>query len=270
MPDELHVLTGSYALDALTAQEREDFERHLHRCPSCDAEVRGLRETAARLAMAKTVRPPARMQERVLAATYRTRQLAPPAADRVARAHRRARVSRLFARTPSAVRPRADHRRPQLSWLPQLSRMPRLVGAVAAASLVVAAGLGITQIATQHQLDSARTHDAAITKVVEAPDARLETMRTSAGGTATVVFSDQQRAAVITTKGMASLPPGRVYQTWVLSSAGARSAGLLSQTSQTNQVLASGVQPGDRIGITVEPSGGTSTPTTTPVVIMPA
>jgi anti-sigma-K factor RskA len=282
MPDELHVLTGSYALDALTAQEREDFERHLHRCPSCDAEVRGLRETAARLAMAKTVRPPDRMQERVLAATYRTRQLPPPAADRVARAHRRARVSRLFARTPSAVRPSgdprpsgdhrpsADHRRPQLSRLPQLLRMPRLVGAVAAASLVVAVGLGITQIATQHQLDSVQARNAAITKVVEAPDAQLETMRTSAGGTATVVFSDQQRAAVITTKGMASLPSGRVYQTWVLSSAGARSAGLLSQLNQANQVLASGVQPGDRIGITVEPSGGTSTPTTTPVVIMPA
>jgi anti-sigma-K factor RskA len=288
MPDELHVLTGSYALDALTAQEREDFERHLHRCPSCDAEVRGLRETAARLAMAKTVRPPARMQERVLAATYRTRQLPPPAVERVGRAHGRARVSRLFARPSSAVsssldhrasrdhrprsdqRPDRDHRRPQLSRLPRLLRLPRLVGAVAAASLVVAVGLGITQIATQHQLDSAQARNAAITKVVEAPDAHLETMQTSVGGTATVVFSDQQRAAVITTKGMASLPPGRVYQTWVLSSAGARSAGLLSQTDQTNQVLASGVQPGDRIGITVEPSGGTSTPTTTPVVVMPA
>jgi hypothetical protein len=203
--------------------------------------------------MAKTIQPPARMQERVLAATYQTRQLPPPAADRAAR----------VARAHSPRR----HRRPQLL------RMPRLVGAVAAASLVVAVGLGITQVVTQHQLDSVRESNAAITRVVEAPDAHLETMRTSAGGTATVVFSDQQRAAVITTKGLASLPAGRVYQTWVMSSAGARSAGLLAQTNQAdqaNQVLASGVQPGDRIGITVEPSGGTSTPTTTPVVVMPA
>jgi hypothetical protein len=246
MPDDLHVLTGSYALDALAPLEREEFERHLHWCPSCAAEVRGLRETAARLAMAKTIQPPARMQERVLAATYRTRQLPPPAAERVARAHS----------------PRR-HRRPQLL------RMPRLVGAVAAASLAAAVGLGITQIATQHQLDSVRESSAAIAKVVDAPDARLETMRTSVGGTATVVFSDQQRAAVITTKGLASLPAGRVYQTWVMSSAGARSAGLLAQTDQANQVLAAGVQSGDRIGITVEPSGGTSIPTTTPVVLMP-
>ncbi len=67
--DDMHVLTGSYVLDALSDAEREDFERHLHHCPSCQAEVRGLRETAARLAMAKAARPPAQMAERVLAAT---------------------------------------------------------------------------------------------------------------------------------------------------------------------------------------------------------
>ena len=52
----------------------------------------------------------------------------------------------------------------------------------------------------------------------------------------------------------------------VMSPAGARSEGLLTQPGHTNQVLASGVWPGDRIGITVEPAGGTSQPTTTPVV----
>ena len=47
---ELHLLTGSYALDALTGDEQADFEEHLDRCPACAEEVRGLRETAARLA----------------------------------------------------------------------------------------------------------------------------------------------------------------------------------------------------------------------------
>ena len=49
LADDLHVLTGSYALDALPDPERAEFERHLQHCPSCDAEVRGLRETAARM-----------------------------------------------------------------------------------------------------------------------------------------------------------------------------------------------------------------------------
>ncbi len=248
MRDDLHVLTGSYALDALVGSERDEFERHMHRCPSCEAEVRGLRETAARMAMAKAARPPAGMQARVLAATYRTRQLPPVPGARGRRDHRRLRMPRLRTlRLPS----------------------PRLAVAVAAASVAVAVGLGITQVDTQHQLQSAQASNAAITRVVQAPDARLETMRTSAGGTVTVVFSGQQRAAVVTTTGMTSLPAGRVYQLWVMSPAGARSAGLLTQPGRANQVLASGVRPGDRIGITVEPAGGTSRPTTTPVVAVP-
>jgi hypothetical protein len=80
--DDWHLLTGSYAVDALTDQEREGFERHLHHCGSCDAEVRGLRETAARLAMARSLRPPPGLQDRVLAATYGTRQLPPAPGDR--------------------------------------------------------------------------------------------------------------------------------------------------------------------------------------------
>jgi hypothetical protein len=46
-------------------------------------------------------------------------------------------------------------------------------------------------------------------------------------------------------------------------------AGLLSGSGRAGPVLASGVEPGDRIGITVEPAGGTSSPTTTPVIAVP-
>jgi anti-sigma-K factor RskA len=256
--EDLHVLTGSYALDALSESERADFERHLEHCSSCEAEVRGLRETAARLAMAKTVRPPAAMEPRVLAAAYQVRQLPPQGAARARGEHRGARVSRLFASRPASRRP---GREPAMRL-----RMPRLVAAAAAASVAVAVGLGITQIDTQHQLDSARASNVAITKVVQAPDARLESRQTAAGGTVSVVFSGQQRAAVITTSKMEALPPGRVYQLWVMDPVGARSVGLLAKPGQTNQVLAAGVLAGDRIGITVEPAGGTSSPTTTPVL----
>jgi anti-sigma-K factor RskA len=275
LPEDTHVLTGSYVLDALSETEREDFERHLERCPSCAAEVRGLRETAARLAMAKAVRPPAQLEQRVLAATYRTRQLPPLDTERFRLARRRTAVKallpvRLFPgqRTDGRGRPRAhppnprDHPRNH-----RRLRSPRLIGAFAAASVAVAVGLGITQLSTQHQLDSAQASAAAITKVVQAPDARLETMRTSAGGILTVVYSGDRGAAVITTTGMPALPSGRVYQAWVMSPSGARSAGLI--TGLTSQLLASGARSGDKIGITVEPAGGTSRPTTKPLVTMP-
>lgn len=242
LADDLHVLTGSYALDALPDPERAEFERHLQHCPSCDAEVRGLRETAARLAMAQALPPPPGMEQRVLAATYRTRQLPPLPAD-----HRhRARVSRLF-----------DRRRAPVAR--------RMAAFAAAASVAAAVALGITQLATQHQLQTTRASDAAVSRVVTAPDARIETTRTASGGSVTVVASAALREAVVTATG--TPPSGRVYQVWVMNASGARSAGLMAGPST---VLASAVVPGDRIGITVEPAGGTSKPTTTPVAVLPA
>jgi hypothetical protein len=129
--------------------------------------------------------------------------------------------------------------------------------------VAAAVALGITQLSAQHQLDHAR--DTAIARVVTAPDARVEAARTSAGGNVTVVTSAALREAVVSTSGMASLPSSRVYQVWVMSPSGARSAGLMHGSS----LLASSVRPGDRIGITVEPAGGTTQPTTTPVAVLP-
>jgi anti-sigma factor RsiW len=226
--DDLHVLTGSYVLDATSETEREDFEHHLQFCPTCDAEVRGLRETAARLALACAVNPPARMEQQVLAATYQTRQLPPLPADR-----------------PGRV----------------LHFPRRLALLAAAASVAAAAALGITQLSAQHQLDHARA--TAIARVVTAPDAHVDTAR-AAGGSVTVVTSTRLREAVVSSSGMASLPSSRVYQVWVMSPSGARSAGLMHGGS----LLASAVRPGDQIGITVEPAGGTARPTT-PVAVVP-
>jgi hypothetical protein len=132
----------------------------------------------------------------------------------------------------------------------------------AAASVVAAVALGITQLSAQHQLDQARA--TSIARVVTAPDAHVETARTSAGGSVTVVTSAALREAVVSASGMASLPSSRVYQAWVLNSSGAHSAGLMHGSS-----LLAAIRPGDRIGITVEPAGGATRPTTTPVAVLP-
>jgi hypothetical protein len=138
--------------------------------------------------------------------------------------------------------------------------------AAAAASVAAAVSLGVAQLSTQHQLDTARASGAEIARVVTAPDAHVASARTSAGGSITVITSAALRESVVSATGLATLPSGRVYQVWVMNPSGARSAGLLQDT----QLLASAVTPGDRIGITVEPSGGTTRPTTTPVAVLPA
>ncbi|MGH3208526.1 MAG: anti-sigma factor [Trebonia sp.] len=240
---ELHLLTGSYALDALTGAELAEFEKHLDECPSCAEEVRGLRETASRLAMATAVTPPPGMRQQVLAAASVTRQLPP-------------------AGRGSLPRPGG--------WRRPLSRAGLTAGILALAAAVVF--LLVTQLSTNRQLQQARQDNSAIAAVLSAPDARIESMPATAGGTVTAVMSLRQAEAVVTTSALPALPGTRVYQLWVMTSSGAaKSAGLLTVTGagSTTPVLADGVLPGDRLGITIEPAGGTAQPTTTPVVVMP-
>ena len=131
-------------------------------------------------------------------------------------------------------------------------------------------------------LGSARSDDAAIAAVLSAPDARIASAATSAGGTATVVASRHGGTMVFTSSGLPALPPTHVYELWFIGSAGVRPAGLVPPVRSapggppgrapgggaTAPVLASGLSADDSVGVTVEPSGGTSAPTTTPIVVL--
>ena len=231
---EPHPLTGVYALDALTGPELDRFERHLPRCPACDHEVRDFHETAARLAVAVAATPPAPFRPRVLQAVSATRQ-DPPLTGR------------------RAGRP------PVARWL---------AVAAAAAAVVAAVALGIAASATQHQLNQAQAQIHSAAAVLTAPDARLTVRATTAGGTATVVSSRSRHAMIITTAGLPALGGGRVYEVWFMAPGRIREAGLLPQPAagRTSPLLATGLAAGDRIGLSVEPAGGTRQPTTAPIL----
>ena len=237
---EPHPLTGAYALDSLTGPELDRFERHLPRCPACDHEVRDFRETAARLAVAVAATPPAPFRPRVLRAVSASRQ-EPPLTPGVAR-----------------------------RWRPAVPAARWLAAAVAAVAIVAAVALGIVQSVTQHQLNRAQAQIHSAAAVLAAPDARLTVRATTAGGTATVVSSQSRHAMVITTAGLPALGGGRVYEVWFMAPGRIQRAGLLPQPAagRTSPVLATGLAAGDRIGLTVEPSGGTRQPTTTPILVM--
>lgn len=242
---DLHPLTGAYALDAVDGPEREAFEDHLRRCQPCDNEVRGLAETATSLALAVAEPPPASLRTRVMAATAVTRQLPPlPAADAV--------------RQPR--RPRPD----TASWF------PRLATGLVAACLVIAVAFGVVGISAEHRLSALQAQNRAVAAVLSAPDAHIASNRTSRGGTATVVVSHSEATMVVTTSGLPGLPSSKVYQLWLIGPTRTRSAGLLpaSSAGRTAPVLASGLQAGDKVGMTVEPAGGTSQPTTKPILVM--
>jgi anti-sigma-K factor RskA len=240
---DLHSLTGAYALDALEGgAEFERFTRHLSRCPSCASEVRGFREVATSLAFAAATEPPPGLRARVLTAATRTRQL-PPEVKTHARP-RRARV--------------------RVPWVPWLS------GAIATAGIAVAVVFGLAQAHTQQELNQARAQNQAIALVLSAPQVKLLSQTTTAGGVATVVLAADRHQLVVITNGLPALPAGKVYQLWFIGPKKIVSAGLLpSATSgQTAPVLASGVAHGDKLGLTVEPAPGSPQPTTTPILAL--
>ena len=241
---DLHALAGAYALYALDGAERDRFERHLRGCRACESEVRGFAATAAALAMAAAAEPPPGLKQRVLAAAAVTRQ-SPPEVGKVA-ARRRPRTTT-----------------PRRAWL------PRLAVSAAAVGLVAAAVLGGITVWTQHQLTTAQAENQAIAAVLAAPDAQIASAPTTAGGTATVVASHSEAKMVFTSSGLGALPPSKVYELWFLGKT-ARPAGLLppARAGRTAPVLASGLTAGDKVGVTVEPAGGSSSPTTTPIVVL--
>lgn len=240
---DLHTLTGVYALDAIAGSERERFERHLQRCPSCGNEVRGLQETATRLAGAVAMAPPERMKGAVLASVARTRQLPPPVIE-------------------SHLRPLPSR---SITWT------RRIAIPAAAACLAVAIVLGVLLGISRQQLGTATAQQREIAAVLAAPDARLFMEKTSLGGVATVVSAANLHKFIFTSTGLPALADAKVYELWIMGPGGrATRAGLLAAIAggKTAPVLAEGLAAGDRVGVTVEPAGGTSKPTTTPIVVI--
>ncbi|QFG20916.1 anti-sigma factor [Actinomadura sp. WMMB 499] len=238
MTHDLHDLGGAYALDALEETERRRFERHLDRCPSCAEEVRGLRETTSRLAVAAARRPPDRLRERVLAEIGRTRQLPPRP-----------------ARRPRAVRTRHS------PWL------------VAAACLVLAVLGGTFAVRSHQEAEQAQALNRRIAAVLAAPDARTSTAPVpgSAPGSVTVVASRSLNRAVVTTHGLAPVPGDRTYQLWLLGREAPLPSALLAAPpgEPSPPVITSGLAGIRTIGLTVEPAGGSARPSSAPIVTVP-
>lgn len=237
MREDLHTLAGAYALDALPDDERELFEGHLARCDACAQEVRGLREATAQFAVAvATSPPPPHLRAQVLARIGQVRQLPPLVPDlAVERARRR----------------------------------PRLAAALAAACLIVALVAGGLAVRSQQELNRARAAGQAVAAVLAAPDAQTVTGPT-AGGTATVVVSRSRGQVVFASSGLRRLEESETYELWLMGPQAIRPAGLLRPDAQgqTRTIVASPLRDADRVGLTVEPAGGSPQPTTTPVLVL--
>ena len=75
---------------------------------------------------------------------------------------------------------------------------------------------------------------------------------------------------IFTSSGLPQLPNAKVYELWLLSTGSAARPACCPQPTdgKTAPVLAAGLTAADKVGVTVEPAGGTSSPTTTPILVM--
>jgi anti-sigma-K factor RskA len=242
---DAHTLAGAYAMDAVSAPDRERFERHLAGCEECAQEIAGLREATAMLGAAGAEPLPAGLKERVMAAAAVTRQQ-PPAGEVV-------------------TRPRREHA--AAKWLRSLAWPGRLAlaaaAAAAAAVVAVAVVFGVANGSMQQQLDQAQASSQQIAAVLTAQDAHMTTGAVAGGGTATIVMSHARHTLVFTAQGLRTLPASRGYELWLIGPAGTRPAGMLPAGSHgmTGPVIASGLRHGDHLALTAEPAGGTAHPT---------
>jgi anti-sigma-K factor RskA len=235
---EIHTFTGAYAVDALSKNERESFERHLHDCEPCTTESRSLQAAAAALAALVPVPASPSLRERVLTQASRASQLpARTSRDRFAHTH----------------------------W-----ESSRLWMAVAATLTLVATGLGILAVNADRRADEAERQVAEIAATPR--DVDVVSRATRSGGTATLVSSREDTVFAAQGLPVPGPGPGRAYQLWVISPAGAtESVGVLQPDALgrlKHDVRA--LAPGESVALTVEPAGGSENPTTMPLVTLPA
>lgn len=288
---DLHSAAGSYAVDALSAGERMEFEAHLAGCADCLQEVAEFADTLAELSPLASAVPPASLRASVMAAVTGARvsgrRLAatngaaagegsdggPEVAPRRALP---AQVTELRPLGPDEVVPLEEHPSvlPVQPWLDVPADLEKdlggrtrkrsrdwLLGAVVAAALVVALVLsGFVYVSwqqSQARMASAQHESALLT----APDARVYHETTKGGIAVSFVVSRQRNEALFLSDELGDPGKGRTFQLWTVKDRQPSSAGVVRKSGDVRQWIG---LPGDsdHLALSLEPSdGGSKTPT---------
>ena len=239
--DELKDLLPAYALDALDAAEFAEVDAHVRTCADCTRELTELRRVVTGVGLeAAPVTPQDSLREKV-----------------IARATSQARVIDIAsARHSSGSLPT----RPQRSWVLPIAL---------AASVLIAVGAlvyGFAQRAENNRL-------AQLNQIMLASDVvriDLKGQESAAGASARAYWS-ASRGFVLEASNLPALPAGKVFQLWSIVGSTPTSAGILTTDGRGGGSLSAAV-PGsvkrpDAMGITIEPAGGSATPTM-PIVLI--
>jgi hypothetical protein len=224
---------GPWMLGALDDVEAAAFTTHLEACHACRDEVAQLQPVADVLPMAAPqVVPPAALKDRIMAVVESEAQL-------------------LRAAGPEADRPpaRATERSGRPSWRRRLHPMPAAVLATALLAVGVAAGV----------LLSAGGGASTTTRPGFGPRGAEVALRVSNGSHGEL---DLQH--------MPAPPPGRVYQVWLVTGKHqprpTHTLFTVPSDGRARVDILESLKGTDKVLVTAEPPGGSSRPTSAPVV----
>jgi len=252
--DDIHSLSGAYAVDAVDDDERARFEAHLASCSECQAEVASLRAAASELTSTTVTTPPSSLRASVLRDISSVRPLPPGVRSEEAPAPEQVTLS-----TPSAPasleskRAQRSRRAPVRQWL-----------AGAAAAAVLATG-GL--VWHPWSPDTGTVQLTATQQVLQANDAQRFEKKVG-DATATIVRSPRLKKAVIVTANMPAPPDGKVYEVWLQQGTTMVKAGLMPAGPSNTVLLQGDAATAAGAGVTIEPAGGSDKPTLPPVAVI--
>jgi len=270
-------LAGGYALNALDAEERAEFEAYLAQSENGRTEAAELSDAAVALGLAVApVQPSAGLRAALMAQLTATPQVAPlPASPAHAddstslptfsRPVLTTNVDSDAALPPSrrsagagSADERAQHR-----WF---QRPARIMFAAAAAAVLFVGGTVAGQAFNNNQFEQAQA--AGLVQISAASDSQRSEITMADGHEATLVWSNNLGLSAVLVEDLPALSSDQDYQLWYINGSGAASAGTFDSSGIGTawRVLDGAMHSGDTVGITVEPKGGSKQPSSAPIV----
>lgn len=257
-PKDSHLLSGAYALDAVSAEEAAAVEAEMRTSEQLRGEIAELTDTAVVLGLSvPPVEPPPALRSRLLDLIDSTPQLpAEPAQADEAEGEPAPAVP-----APALRMPEGEHAAPRRrAW----RRRPSVLLAIAAVAVLLFGGGFLVDRSLQPPSDA-----AAFAQLNQASDLERTQAAVAGGGTATVMWSDSLNESAVVLNGV-DHPAGKSLQMWVVTGATAKSAGLYSPPGgERFEIMKGALKPKQAVAVTVEPAGGSSQPTTKPIVVLP-
>ncbi|AZH83186.1 hypothetical protein EAO79_09935 [Plantibacter sp. PA-3-X8] len=275
--DDATDLAAGNALHTLTPREQERFDRLRAEHESVREEAAEFEETVAMLDLAAPpVQPSAALKNSLMAAIQNLPQLPADAPVEAPVAEVRAlptavpEVDETPVSTPTATPvpaaattpvAGAAERKAASRW--RRSAVGMVVGAAAAVGLIFG-GVGLANTFGGGSL----TQTVALAEINAASDVQRAKVSMD-DATATLVWSGELGKSALLVDGLGSLPSDKVYELWYIGEGGPVSAGTFSAANGTTwRVLDGAMSAGDKVGVTVEPQGGSKQPTTDPIMVI--